>query len=140
VLKRPQGLTQFMVLLLVMLSLVASCDASGQSKTSQEVRVGANANGHMVELEKGQTLLVLLEANPTTGYRWEAVGLDTQILRSMGDPEFEPYSAQVGGPGMEIMRFEAVARGQVTLNIVYHRPWERDVQPLQTYILLVKVR
>jgi predicted secreted protein len=35
---------------------------------------------------------------------------------------------------------EAVNVGKATLNLVYHRPWEKDVEPLNTYSLQVVVR
>jgi inhibitor of cysteine peptidase len=129
-----------MVLLLVVLLLVTACGASNGASSSPEIRLRESHNGLLIELKNGQTLVVSLEANPTTGHRWEAVGLDDQVLRSLGDPDFRPYSEQVGASGLQVMRFEAVGTGQATLNIVYHRPWQTDVQPLKTYTLHVRVR
>jgi inhibitor of cysteine peptidase len=135
-----QTVIRYLITLLVVLPLAAACGAANRASSSSEIRLRESHNGLLVELEKGQTLVVSLEANPTTGHRWEAVELDDQILRSLGDPDFRPYSEQVGASGLQVMRFEAVGAGQTTLNIVYRRPWQTDVQPLKTYTVFVRVR
>ena len=120
--------------LLAFLVLAAGC---GPAK---EVKLDATANDRQVELKKGQTLVITLESNPTTGYRWEVVEPDEPILRQMGEPEFKSESEAVGAGGTETFRFEAVNAGQAALELVYRRPWEEDVEPLETFSLQVVVR
>lgn len=106
-----------------------------------EIKVEADDSGCEIELKKGQSLIITLEANPTTGYTWELAGpLDEQILRQVGEVEFTPESDLVGAPGVQILRFEAVSVGQTNLELVYHRPWEEGVEPLETFSLPVVVR
>ncbi len=53
------------------------------------------------------------------------------------------FAAQSNLPGasaMEVLRFEAAGAGQTTLKLVYHRPWEKDVEPLQTFSIEVVVK
>lgn len=120
--------------LLAFFVLAAGC------RPAKEVKVDASANGSQVELKKGQTLVITLESNPTTGYSWEVVELEEDILRQMGEPEFQPESEALGAPGVEILRFEATKPGQTALKLVYHRPWEEGVEPLDTFSLQVVVR
>jgi len=123
------------LILLVALTVVAGC------RPQQEVKVGIDDNGREVQLKKGQTLVVTLEANPTTGYSWEvAEPLDEQVLRQVGEPEFKQESEALGAGGVQVLRFEAVNAGQITLKLVYHRPWEKGVEPLETYSLQVVVQ
>ena len=123
------------VLLLVLIS-AAGCGSTAKA----EVKLGANDNGRQIELKKGQPLVITLEGNPTTGYTWAAVELDEQILRQTGEVEFNPESDLVGAPGVQTLRFEAVAAGQTDLKLVYHRPWEEGVEPLATFSVRVVVR
>nr|HID14920.1 hypothetical protein [Anaerolineae bacterium] len=58
----------------------------------------------------------------------------------MGEPTFEPQSDLAGAPGTQTIRFEAVGTGQTTLRLVYHRPWEEDVEPEETFSIQVVVR
>jgi len=107
---------------------------------AKEVRLGADDDGRQVELEAGQTLAIGLESNPTTGYTWEVAELDEHILRQVGETEFEPESGAIGAGGVETLRFETVSAGQTALRLVYHRPWEKDVEPLATFSVQVVVR
>jgi inhibitor of cysteine peptidase len=121
--------------------LIALTLATGCSPQQQEVKATIDDNGREMQLKKGQTLVVTLEGNPTTGYSWEvAEPLDEQVLRQAGEAEFKAESEALGAGGVQILRFEAVNAGQITLKLVYHRPWEKGVEPLETYSLQVVVR
>ena len=124
----------------IMLSLLAALATAAGCRPS-EVKLGVEDSGREIELRKGQLLVITLEANPTTGYTWEvAEPLDEQILRPVGEVEFKPESDLVGAPGVQVLRFEAVKAGQTALKLVYHRPWEEGVEPLETFSLQVVVR
>ncbi len=124
--------------MVIALSLLA---AAATGCRPSEVKLGAEDSGREIELRKGQLLVITLEANPTTGYTWEvAEPLDEQILRPVGEVEFKPESDLVGAPGVQVLRFEAVKAGQTALKLVYHRPWEEGVEPLETFSLQVVVR
>ncbi len=111
---------------------------------TMEVDVDANDAGSQVELEQGQILVVTLESNPTTGYRWEQAENQESYLEQMGEAEFKPSETGepplVGAGGWEIFRFKAISAGQMTLQLVYHRPWEEGVEPLKTFSIQVVVR
>jgi inhibitor of cysteine peptidase len=109
-----------------------------------EVHVDVDDASSQVELEEGQILVVTLESNPTTGYRWEQVENQESILEQMGEAEFKLSETGepplVGAGGWEIFRFKAISAGQMTLQLVYHRSWEEGVEPLKTFSLKVVVR
>jgi inhibitor of cysteine peptidase len=131
---------RFSVIGLVTL-LTALIVTTGCSPQQQEVKATMDDNGSEMQLKKGQTLVVTLEGNPTTGYSWEVEEpLDEQVLRQVGEAEFKAESEALGAGGVQILRFEAVNAGQITLKLVYHRPWEKDVEPLETYSIQVVVR
>ncbi len=134
----PNNKFSFVALLTLLAALIV---ATGCSPQQQEVKASIGDNGREMQLKKGQTLVVTLEANPTTGYTWEvAEPLDEQVLRQAGEPEFKPESDLAGAGGVQILRFDAVNVGQTTLKLAYHRPWEKDVEPLETYSIQVVVR
>ena len=121
--------------------LVALTVATGCSPQQQEVKASIADDGREKQLKQGQTLVVTLEGNPTTGYSWElAEPLDEQVLRQAGEAEFKSESDLIGAGGVQILRFEAVNAGKFTLKLVYHRPWEKDVEPLEAYSIQVVVR
>jgi len=61
----------------------------------------------------------------------------------MGQPEFKPSETGepplAGAGGWEIFRFKAISAGQMTLQLVYHRPWEEGVEPVNTFSLDVVI-
>jgi inhibitor of cysteine peptidase len=129
-----------------MLMLLAGCgpandvDAGGKS----EVNLSAKDNRGQVEVDTGQILVLTLESNPTTGFRWQVVEVQEAVLGPKGEAEFEVASAldppPPGTGGVEIFRFEAVEAGETLLELVYHRPWEEGVEPLETFSVRVIVR
>ena len=121
------------VMLGVIVLMAYSCVRSGG------ITLRAGDDGGQVELVEGQSFVVSLDGNPTTGYTWEAVEYDQQILRQVGEPRFTPESSAMGAPGKQQLRFRAVAPGRTTLRLVYHRPWE-EAEPERTFSVEVVVR
>jgi inhibitor of cysteine peptidase len=125
-----------MALLLVSVVLAVMSDWSAKTSLALE----AKGIGYHIELQQGQTLEICLEGNPSTGYTWEMVESEGSILRQVGEIEFKAASDLAGAPGTQTLRFEAVESGQMELKLVYHRPWEKDVEPLETFTVQVTVR
>lgn len=89
----------------------------------------------------GGQLVVALEGNPSTGYNWLVEAVDESILRLVGDPDFLPDDPLLVGSGGKVaLRFEGVGAGQTALRLVYRRPWENDVEPLETFEVQIDVR
>ena len=74
------------------------------------------------------------------GNHWEMVSGDTTILRPIGKPEFKPERAAVGAGGALTLRLEAASAGRTKLGLAYRRPWEKDVQPIETFEATVVVK
>ena len=133
----PNNKFSFAALLILLVTLTMATGCTPQ----QEVKASIDDDGREKQLKRGQTLVVTLEANPTTGNSWEvAEPLDEQVLRQAGEPEFKAESDLVGAGGVQILRFEAVNAGKFTLKLVYRRPWEKDVEQLETYSIQVVVQ
>ena len=96
-----------------------------------------------VTVVPGQVFTVTLESNPSTGYRWEWVDHQDSIVEQIGQAQFKPRETGdpplVGAGGWESFDFKAVHQGQMTLKLVYRRPWEEGVEPLKTFSLQVTV-
>jgi inhibitor of cysteine peptidase len=102
-------------------------------------RANASTNGGSEELKPGQELEVTLEGNATTGYLWDVSAIDETILRQVGAPRIIPAGSADGAGGQFVFRFAAVVAGQARLELVYRRPWEKDVAPADTFAIQVKV-
>jgi len=98
-------------------------------------------NGRTITMDIGNTLIVRLPGNPTTGYLWECTqSLTEGILQPVGEVEFqsEPApSGMVGASGVFIFRFRIIASGTIPLQLVYHRPWEEEA--IETFSVTIVV-
>ena len=139
------GINRHTPLILVILCAWVTTGCSTGSFASQTapeeavVWVTEEQNGTQVNLGRGDFLLVRLESNPSTGYRWEVLNNDDAVLRPLGEPQFQPSSNLLGAGGTETFSFEAIAEGTSVLVMIYHRPFEEDEEPLDTFRLRVVV-
>jgi predicted secreted protein len=97
-----------------------------------------SANNTTINATTGEFLVVTLKGNPTTGYTWEVIEpLEDMVLQQIGGIVDVPESDLTGAPSMQIATFEVVGAGNATIKMVYHRPWETDVEPLDTFTVNV---
>lgn len=119
--------------------VVASAETTLTVALPQFVTVGSQDDGGTVELGVGDTLEVVLDGNPTTGFLWDVLGGLDGALGSLGEPGFVADSGLIGAGGVFILRFSALAAGETTLELGYRRPFETGVDPVETFSLTVVV-
>jgi len=125
-----------LVTLAVVLFLAAAC-----SSPAKQATLTAADNGSQVELKVGAQIVISLDGNPSTGFTWEAKDLDTAMFEQVGDPTFiSSDPGLVGAGGTLILTFEALKAGAATLTLVYHRPWETGIDPIDTFAVTVTVK
>lgn len=127
--------TSFMLLLLAAL-ILAACKPAG----SDPVTINEQDAGKTIELKTGETLIVALDGNITTGYNWVSAHIEPAVLKQVGEAEVTPESDQIGAPGKINLKFKAVEKGQATLHLDYKRPWEKGVTPEKTFEVTVVVK
>ena len=125
--------------------IAAGCGLMGKSEPPPPppVTVSPAQSGTSVELASGQSLLVRLPSNPSTGYRWVYVEPKDAVLRVDGPSTFEAAQSAgniAGAGGTEIWKLAPLKAGQQQLRFEYRRPWEQDGAPAQiaTYAVTVK--
>ena len=126
-------------------AIAAGCGLIQESEKPppEPVTVTTAQSGTSVELAAGQTLLVRLPSNPTTGYRWVYVEPKDAVLRVDGPSSYEaaPSAGNIAGAGgTEIWKLAPLKAGQQQLRFEYRRPWEQDVAPSQVATFAVTVK
>jgi inhibitor of cysteine peptidase len=123
------------VLLPVVLILATSCTPA------KPAILTVADKGTQVEVKVGEQIVITLDSNPSTGFSWEAKDLDKTMLEQVGDPTFSSSDpGLVGSGGSLTLTFKALKTGTTTLTLVYHRPWETDVAPVDTFAVTVIVK
>ena len=135
---------------LAVLAVVAVMLGACGSKDDDATPAGTGASGEVVvtssgpvSLQVGQTLVVTLASNPSTGYSWAISTVpDAAVITQDGEITYAASNPDVvmpGSGGTETARFTAVAAGTTTVVLDYRRPWETDVPPVETVTLVVTV-
>ncbi len=92
-------------------------------------------------MKVGDEFVLTLESNPSTGYLWQlAERPDENVVRLVGS-EYKAASDahRVGAGGNEVWTFRATGKGRTAINLIYVRPWEKDVPPARTATAMIIV-
>jgi inhibitor of cysteine peptidase len=82
-----------------------------------------------IDVHAGDTIVVRLPENPTTGFTWAIDKVRDNVIR-LRSSEYSPASgAGVGGGGVRSLVFEAISAGTVRLQLKHRREWDAD-QPI----------
>ncbi|HUP33211.1 MAG TPA: protease inhibitor I42 family protein [Gaiellaceae bacterium] len=94
------------------------------------VRLSARDDGRVVGVERGATIEVWLDSNPSTGFGWSLVERPDAAVLSLVSSRFVPADEDeeppAGRGGTEVWTFEADAPGATSLRLAYVRSWEPE--------------
>jgi len=97
-------------------------------------------NGREVNLPIDDIFEIQLEGNPTTGYRWENVSEKSEAVEQVGEVEYKATGEnRMGSGGVFTFKFKANAAGASVLKFIYHRSFEKDVPPAETFEMKIVV-
>lgn len=119
----------------------ASVSFSGPTLVVRQVATDADAASG-IRLWSGNTLLVALAGNPTTGFAWSDVTDNAlPVLSAVSGTEYFSSTMSaglVGGGGLFAFRYEPTTPGVQVLRYEYARPWE-SVPPESVTLFSVQV-
>ena len=129
--------TVFALVLMAGIAVGAMAATAGGGKN---INVDASHSGKQVEISVGDSLVVTLASNVTTGYSWSLTGIgDESVLQKSGNQYIAPKTNLVGAGGQEVWTFKALKKGTSTISMGYSRPWEVGTPPIETLGLTVVV-
>lgn len=129
-----------MLILIILFSLVLASCTRQQPEQSKEVSILWSEIEQGVGLEVGDILEVVLPANPSTGYAWEAGFYNQSVLKPYGKPEFYSTSTNLGAEETQKLHMEAIGEGETDLVLVYRRSFENERVDQQTFKVHVDVK
>lgn len=121
------------VLALVAVALTLATMAVAQHQQAQAL---PKDDVRPVSVAVGETFLISLSANPSTGYGWE-IDFDPVGLRLIDRQHVPGASGMVGSTGMDEFRLRGLAKGEYELRFSYQRAWEGRVQQSVVYRITV---
>jgi len=96
-----------------------------------------------VEIPNPSSQIVILCANPTTGFQWtESAQISDETVIYQYEHNFVPPDEEnvVGDPGKNVWTFKTLKQGTSTITFNYSRPWEGGEKGEWTFTLVVIVK
>jgi inhibitor of cysteine peptidase len=118
---------------LALLLLMTACASPGDTPPNVPAQEGASpaaapaGQDSLIQARVGEELVITLQSNPSTGYRWMLEdSLDAGLLRLAGRTYVPDQPVRVGSGGHEQFTFVGVAPGETTLRLRYSRDIQRS--------------
>ena len=125
------------LIMLLLLGITAGCSTTGEYAHDLSI----NDSGRTLELVPGDTIRIVLESNPSTGYFWnEDRKPDTDVIR-LSSKQFLQADRKnniAGAPGKQEFLYKVVGSGEAGIRLSLKRPWEAGL-PVATFQLRIKV-
>ena len=128
--------------LAVGLALLMPWENPAMANDGKTVTVTEKDNGSKISLNKGDLLVVRLEAQSGTAYLWDIGKNDAAVLKPQGKREVEkPEKPVPGGKVTHVFRLKAAASGDSTLELNYRRPFDKEeTKSAKTFKISVSVK
>lgn len=84
-------------------------------------------NNQTVAAQKGDTIHLELEENPTTGYAWDIAMVDSNVLQLQSSDYKLNQGGAIGGGGLRDMIFIVKDSGSGRLKLENKQRWSGDV-------------
>jgi inhibitor of cysteine peptidase len=95
-------------------------------------------SGKSIEVREGGEFVVLLDENPTTGYRWH-VDHANEILDLEGDSYHPDPEMRFGSGGRRELRFRGKASGTARLELKHWQEWEGESSVTKRFSVEIRV-
>lgn len=96
-------------------------------------------DGRILTLQAADRLLIQLDENPTTGFRWTVDTVDDQIISMQNSTYAPPAAGALGGGGTHHFTFVVKQRGVTPVRFKLWREWLGDASVTRRYELTVRV-
>ena len=87
---------------------------------------------------ESDSVTIELKGNPSTGYTWEAVLSDENVVEVSKDVKYLGAEGMVGAPSMFYFTVRSLSSGNTVLTLEYKRPWEEKA-PLKAKVYNINV-
>jgi inhibitor of cysteine peptidase len=84
----------------------------------------------------GESLILSIPANPTTGYMWEIELCDSRLEFSR--LPYRRLSGKIGGGGVQEFKITARLAGDFEIRFILKRPWGTEPKEVRIYRISVK--
>jgi inhibitor of cysteine peptidase len=103
------------------------------------LQVASAIEGKNISVNVGNTFLLELPSNPTTGFDWHFDNLDEKTFQIISSG-YTPVAPQLcGSGGKDYWTIKALKPGNYKIKLLYYRTWEGKRKAAQEAIFNIKV-
>ncbi len=109
---------------------------------AKEFALGDKDSGKSLELRVGDTVKLVLDTNPTTGFSWSKMDKVDQSILKLEKNDYQQNAnpgRMVGVGGKTTIVYRAVKPGTAKIDLTYMQPWEPDSKFNTDFTVTVKV-
>jgi predicted secreted protein len=89
--------------------------------------ITADRNNQDIAVNKGDTINIVLDETPTSGYQWDVDTVDNNIL-SLESSGYNPSpGSAIGGGGMKVLTFVVKDKGTGRIKLKNWQRWSGDI-------------
>jgi inhibitor of cysteine peptidase len=119
--------------------LTCAAVAAGMANMPERVFLTQQDQGRTVNVHVGQSVVLSLPENASTGYRWAIDHLDAHLVKA-GEPMADyPSSGAVGSGGHLQWAFRIEAAGDTEIALKRWRPWEGERSVVERFRILLHI-
>ena len=78
----------------------------------------------LIRARVGETFVIVLDSNPTTGYSWSVVDASDSRIANLGSAYLRPDTSRIGAGGKQILLFRAASPGAAAITLRYVRAFD----------------
>jgi inhibitor of cysteine peptidase len=104
---------------------------------SSQTSIDESSDGMTIQLSAGDNLIINLQSQPSTGFRWQLDLINASVLQKVSNQFIPPSPPVIGGVGTEIWVFKAIGAGSSPISMEYSRSFESGAA--KTFNLTVNV-
>ena len=90
----------------------------------RSLQIAETERERTIELVIDESIELLLNENPTTGYFWQAASSDETVLHVQDAGYVSAAEAEIGAGGVHRYVLTAAKRGRTVVQLQLARPWE----------------
>ena len=125
-------------------STITACisdnDTLKSNSSMPEIVIVQADQGKTFEARKGDLIVIRIEENPTTGYRWEISVVDQQIVEILDSDYQIAHGGGIGGGGTRIFRFRAKSPGISQVQLRLRQSWEMPEAVLESFSVSIQIQ
>ncbi len=103
------------------------------------IDVYENDAGKVIILPRYAILRIVLEENPSTGYRWQVENISSRCLEIVSNEFVAKNGPAIGATGIVVFSFKPVKPGRCELYLKLWRSWEGDKSIVKQFRITVAI-